>query len=30
MILSFGFKEGEVWFRNKYVRTKGFVDEQVG
>jgi carotenoid cleavage dioxygenase-like enzyme len=29
MILSFAFKEGKVRFRNKFVRTKGFLDEQV-
>eukprot|EP00878_Enallax_costatus_P035826 GHUV01040057.1.p1 GENE.GHUV01040057.1~~GHUV01040057.1.p1 ORF type:complete len:367 (+),score=91.51 GHUV01040057.1:124-1101(+) len=28
MVLSFGFNEGQVWFKNKYVRTKGFLDEQ--
>jgi hypothetical protein len=33
MILSFSFsggEGGEVRFKNKFVRTKGFVDEQVG
>jgi hypothetical protein len=30
MVLSFSFQEGRVRFRNKYVRTQGFLDEQVG
>jgi hypothetical protein len=30
MVLSFSFDQGRVWFKNKFVRTKGFVDEQVG
>jgi hypothetical protein len=29
MVLSFSFDQGRVWFKNKFVRTKGFVDEQV-
>jgi carotenoid cleavage dioxygenase-like enzyme len=29
MVLSFSFDQGRVWFKNKLVRTKGFVDEQV-
>jgi len=29
MVCSFSFREGRVWFKNKFVRTKGFVDEQV-
>lgn len=28
MILSFEFNRGDVRFSNKYVRTKGFLDEQ--
>ncbi len=30
LVCSFAFKGGRVFFRNKYVRTKGFVAEQVG
>jgi hypothetical protein len=29
MVLSFSFQGGRVRFRNKYVRTQGFLDEQV-
>lgn len=29
MLLSFSFDQGRAWFKNKFVRTKGFVDEQV-
>ncbi|KAF6256619.1 carotenoid oxygenase [Scenedesmus sp. NREL 46B-D3] len=28
MVLSFSFDQGRAWFKNKFVRTKGFVDEQ--
>ncbi|MEW5298931.1 MAG: hypothetical protein WDW36_002000 [Sanguina aurantia] len=30
MLLSMAFKDGKAFFRNRYVRTRGFVDEQVG
>lgn len=30
MVCCFGFKDGRAWFKNKFVRTKGFVEEQVG
>ena len=30
MVCSFAFRDGKVFFRNKFVRTKGFLDEQVG
>lgn len=30
MVCSFAFRNGRAFFRNKFVRTKGFVDEQVG
>lgn len=29
MLLSMAFKDGKAFFRNRYVRTRGFVDEQV-
>lgn len=29
MVLSMAFKDGKAFFRNRYVRTLGFVDEQV-
>lgn len=29
MVLSMAFDDGKVFFRNKFVRTKGFLDEQV-
>ncbi|MEW5313269.1 MAG: hypothetical protein WDW38_004853 [Sanguina aurantia] len=28
MLLSMAFKDGKAFFRNRYVRTRGFVDEQ--
>lgn len=28
MVLSFAFDNGRCFFRNKFVRTKGFMDEQ--
>jgi carotenoid cleavage dioxygenase-like enzyme len=30
MVCSFAFRNGRAFFRNKFVRTKGVVDEQVG
>ena len=30
MLLSLAFKDGKAFFRNTFVRTKGFVEEQVG
>lgn len=29
MVCCFSFRDGRAWFKNKYVRTKGFVQEQV-
>eukprot|EP00775_Hariotina_reticulata_P005364 gene5364-5599_t len=28
MVLSFTFKDGTAWFKNSFVRTQGFLDEQ--
>lgn len=30
MVLSIAFKDGKAFFRNRFVRTKGFLAEQVG
>ena len=30
MIFSVAFKAGKAYFRNKFVKTKGFLEEQVG
>ena len=29
MIFSVAFKDGKAFFRNKFVKTKGFLEEQV-